>query len=327
MKSHPLIRRFLLISILLSFILGSEMVVEKGHAQTAPAAAEGAAPAGGEGAAAEGAHGDKTLLDLFKEGGWIMYPLACMSIWCAALIIECFIRIRLPKFVPANAIKELRQAFGEENYQQAWRICKSNPCFLTGVLIRGLERLGRGRAACESAISEHSLKESMMFRTRVSYLSTIGVVSPMVGLLGTVTGMIKAFQTLGAGGIADPSRLAAAIGEVLIATATGLFMAIPAFFLYYYFRNRLQSVIVLAEDIINQLVADVNFDELQGIKIGEGVGTDSGAIAAAPATAEQQASRVSQAISGVTVNCPSCNAPIAAGSPKCGSCGTELQWN
>jgi biopolymer transport protein ExbB len=272
-----------------------------------------------------------TLLGLFREGGWIMWPLLIISMWCLALIIEGFIRIRLPNFAPADLVTQLKAAFSEENYQQAWRICKSRSSFLTNTLRHGLERIGRGRAACESAISEHGIKESMMFRTKISYLSTIGVISPMVGLLGTVTGMIKAFQALGHGGIADPSRLAAAIGEVLIATATGLFVAIPAFFLYYFFRNKLQQSIILAEDVMNQLMVDVKYEELQGIKIGDALEAELarggspplGAGGMMPSEAEK---RVSQAISGVTMSCPQCNGPITAGAPKCNTCGTELQW-
>jgi biopolymer transport protein ExbB len=297
--------------------------------------AQGAAAPAAAGAAAAPAEiqHSRTLWDIIREGGWIMFPLAFISMWCLALIIECAIRIRLPNFAPADSIRQLKAAFAEENYQQAWRVCKAKSTFLTNVLRNGLERLGRGRAACEAAIAEHSLKESMIFRTKVSYLSSIGVVSPMVGLLGTVTGMIKAFHTLGTGGIGDPAKLAAAIGEVLVATATGLMVAIPAFFLYYFYRNRLQTVVVLAEDVINQLMVDVKHDELQGIKVGEALeaelagGAAPAPAAAAPAVVADPGKRVSQAISGVTVNCPQCNAPITAGSPKCGSCGTELQWN
>ncbi|MBI4027648.1 MAG: MotA/TolQ/ExbB proton channel family protein [Verrucomicrobia bacterium] len=312
-----------------------------GEAPAAPAAPAAAPAAGGEAAGGEagGEHKKqeaKTLWGIIKEGGWIMFPLSLISMWCTALIIEGFVRIRLPNFAPPDLILQLKTAFAEENYQQAWRLCKSRSTFLTNTLRYGLERIGRGRVACESAISEHSLKESMIFKTKISYLSTIGVISPMVGLLGTVTGMIKAFQTLGAGGIGDPSLLAAAIGEVLIATATGLLVAIPAFFLYYFFRNRLQSVIVLSEDVMNQLMTDVKYDELQGIKIGESLEAELGGGAAAPAAAAPAAAapapaaepgkRVSQAVAGVTVACPTCNAAITAGTPKCASCGTELQW-
>lgn len=325
MKTHPsssTSRTSLLIFLLVAFaglvLAGVGLAQETAAAPAAPAEVQHA----------------RSLWDVIREGGWIMWPLAFISMWCLALIIECSIRIRLPNFAPAETIRQLKAAFAEENYQQAWRVCKAKSTFLTNVLRNGLERLGRGRAACEAAMADHSLKESMIFRTKVSYLSSIGVVSPMVGLLGTVTGMIKAFHTLGSGGIGDPSKLAAAIGEVLVATATGLLVAIPAFFLYYFFRNRLQSVVVLAEDVVNQLMVDVKYDELQGIKVGEALETElaggapaATAPAAAPLAVADPGKRVSQAISGVTVNCPQCNASITAGVPKCGACGSELQWS
>ena len=147
-----------------------------------------------------------TLIGLFNRGGPIMWPLLAISMWCLSLIIEGFIRIRLSNFAPADMIIQLKNAFAEENYQQAWRLCKSKSSFLTNALRYGLERIGRGRTACEAALAEYSLKESMIYRTKISYLSTIGVVSPMVGLLGTVTGMIKAFQVLGHGGISPPNK-------------------------------------------------------------------------------------------------------------------------
>lgn len=279
----------------------------------------------------------ETLWDIIHGGGWIMLPLLAISIWCLALVIEGFYRIRLGKFAPPDIGRGLEAAFAEENYQRAWTICKSRSTFLTNILRYGLERIGRGRIACEAAISEHSLKESMIFRTKISYLSTIGVVSPMVGLLGTVTGMIKAFKALGQGGIADPSRLAGAIGEVLIATASGLAVAIPAFFLYYFLRNRLQTVIVLAEDVINKLMMDVKYEELQGIKIGEAMEAElAGAVspseetagAAAPMTRTVESGKgISQPVNSMTLTCPQCSAPLRIGAPKCTHCGAELQWS
>jgi biopolymer transport protein ExbB len=298
--------------------------------EPAPAADATAAPAAAA-APAEAPHKaeSKSLWELIKDGGWIMFPLTVISMWCTALIIEGFVRIRLPNFVPPEHLRQLKTAFREENYQQAWRICKSKSSFLTNVLRNGLERVGRGRIACETALAEGSMKESMLFRTKISYLSTIGVVSPMVGLLGTVTGMIKAFQTLGTGGIGDPSKLAAAIGEVLIATAAGLLVAIPAFFLYYFFRNRLQKVIIMAEDAMNQLMGDVKYEELQGIRIGEAFESELTTGGGMPGLQPMmpQGKRMSQAITGVTVACPQCSAPIVTGVPQCSSCGTGLQWN
>ena len=144
----------------------------------------------------------------------------------------------------------------------------------------GLERVGRGKDVFNDALAEHGLREAQTLRTRNSYLSVIGVISPMIGLLGTVIGMMRAFAVLGQNGLNDQRALASSIGEVLLATASGLFIAIPAFVSYYIFRNRAQIVIVNAEDRLNGLVEEIPFDELQGVRIGENFSAGDGMVPA-----------------------------------------------
>jgi biopolymer transport protein ExbB len=110
-------------------------------------------------------------------------------------------------------------------------------------------------------------KESAAMGTQINYLSVIGVVTPMIGLLGTVTGMIKAFSTLGSSGIGDPSSLSGAIGEVLVATASGLVIAIPAFGMFYFLRSRSTSAMHHIQDIINQLFRKMPYESLEGVHI------------------------------------------------------------
>ena len=106
-------------------------------------------------------------------------------------------------------------------------------------------------------------------QTYISYLSVIGVCTPMIGLLGTVTGMIKAFATLGASGIGDPSSLSAAIGEVLVATASGLFIAIPAFGSFYFLRNRAVKALHDIEDTVVMLFRKMPYEQAAGAYIGD----------------------------------------------------------
>jgi biopolymer transport protein ExbB len=166
------------------------------------------------------------------------------------------------------------------NYPTAYQVCVSNPCYLSKIVQAGLERLGRGREAAEKVMGEVTAKELNGIKSNIQYLSVIGVVSPMVGLTGTVMGMIKAFETLGSSGAANPSLLAANISEVLIATGTGLFVAIPAFVLYYVFRNRIQVVSVAVDSEINLLFEDIPFEQLTGYRLADYLGN-----APAPAAA------------------------------------------
>jgi biopolymer transport protein ExbB len=143
----------------------------------------------------------------------------------------------------------------------------------------------------------------------------------MIGLTGTVWGMIGAFNALGANGISDPKALAGKIGEVLIATMSGLVVAVPAFILFYILRARAQSAILHAESQVYRLLDEVPYEQLSGVRIG--------ADFAAEGSSKSRSARsnVSQKVSrNVTTNCPSCNAPITVGATPCPNCGTVLDW-
>ncbi|NBQ56186.1 MAG: MotA/TolQ/ExbB proton channel family protein [Verrucomicrobia bacterium] len=222
----------------------------------------------------------KTILAIIHEGGVVMYILIIASIMIMAFTIEAIIKIRQARLAPPAVLAQLRDAIISGNYPTAYQVCVSNPCYLSRIVQAGLERLGRGRDAAEKVMGEVTAKELNGIKSNIQYLSVIGVVSPMVGLTGTVVGMIKAFETLGSSGAADPSKLAGNISEVLVATGTGLFVAIPAFVLYYVFRNRIQTVSVAVDSDINLLFEDVPFEQLTGYRLADYLGN-----ASAPAVA------------------------------------------
>jgi biopolymer transport protein ExbB len=312
-------------------LLGVFSLLTSVHAQTAPGAAPGAAP----GTAAPGATGapdagaanaappaePTTLTQLFLQGGPVMYALVLASICVVWFTAEGFYNLRAGKLAPKALIARLREAFSSGNYQEAWNICQSNKCFLSNVLSAGLERIGRGKDAVEFALEETATREGTLLRTNMTYLSVIGVVSPMIGLTGTVWGMIKAFHTLGQNGITDPSKLAGNIGEVLVATASGLLVAIPAFVFFYILRARAQTAILFAESQVYRMLDEVPYEQLAGVRIGENFSADqAGKLRSARAGTSQKVSRT------VTTNCPSCNAPITVGTTPCPNCGTVLDW-
>lgn len=275
--------------------------------------------------AEEGGDGVKqaTIWQTIKEGG----PLI-MSIWVIILgtsitmvtfVIQNALTLRADKLAPPTLVESLRATLASGNYQEAWATCDANKNYLANVLKSGLTRLGRGKEAVEDALAEQSLREATVIRTRNSYLSVIGVVSPMIGLLGTVIGMIGAFAVLAGSGISDPRALSGKIGEVLLATASGLFIAIPAFVFYYIFRNQSQMVIVHADDILNSLVRDLPYDELSGIQVGE-------TFSAGSASGLAEASQSRKVSVALTTSCPICNGAINSGQNPCPHCGATLQW-
>ena len=260
------------------------------------------------------------IMDLILDGGpLIMFIWFCIigtSVTMVTFIIQNIMSLRKDKLAPPPLIQALQQTIAAGNYQEAWATCAANKNYLANVLKAGLTRLGRGKDAVETAVAEHGLREASVLRTRNSYLSVIGVVSPMIGLLGTVIGMMGAMAALGIK--SNPGVLAAKIGEVLLATASGLFIAIPAFVAYYVFRNVSQMCLVHADDVVNTLLLDIPYDELAGVQIGENF--DAGA----PAPGFNPGVRkVSIAL---TTACPVCNGAVAPGVNPCPHCGTTLDW-
>lgn len=260
----------------------------------------------------------QTILDSGPLGVAIWVAILATSITMVTFVIQNILTLRNDRLAPPPLLISLRQVLTDGNYQEAWEICNANRSYLANTLKAGLERIGRGKDVFDTALAEHGLREAQTLRVRNSYLSVIGVVSPMIGLLGTVIGMMKAFTVLGSSGISSPRELASSISEVLLATASGLFIAIPAFISYYVFRNRAQMAIVNAEDRLNSLVEDVPFEELQGVRIGENFSAGEGAL-----SMDAESRRVSMAL---TTNCPVCNSPISAGQTPCPACGSVLAW-
>lgn len=276
-----------------------------------------------EGATAGGPPPPQTILQVIMHGNaltkliWVC--ILVTSVVMVTFIIQNVLTLRKDKLAPPALVSSLANEIGAGNYQGAWETCAANNSYLSNVLRTGLERLGRGKEAVEDGLAEAALREATNLRTRNSYLSVIGVVSPMIGLLGTVIGMMSAFATLGATGISDPRGLATSIGEVLMATASGLFIAIPAFISYYVFRNVTQGVVVHADSQINNLVAEIPYEELAGVRIGENFSAGSGGILGEAS----QSRRVSMAL---TTNCPVCNGAVTPGVNPCPHCGATLDW-
>lgn len=231
-------------------------------------AQEAQASPAGEGAKAEGVK-HKTLFEQIKEGGWVMVPIAACSIATVYLIGDGVIRTGRKKILPPEQEVAIKDLFRQGDYVGAYEYCKANPSALANVVRVGVSLLGDGKAAVEEGLYAEIAKENSRLQTYISYLSVIGVCTPMIGLLGTVTGMIRAFATLGSSGIGDPSSLSAAIGEVLVATASGLFIAIPAFGAFYFLRNRAAAAIHDIQDTVARLFRKMPYESLTDVHIGD----------------------------------------------------------
>lgn len=209
----------------------------------------------------------KTFLTQLMEGGWVMFPIAMMSVLTVYLSTEGIKKTAIKKTSPSEYEAQVKTLFQQGDYVGAYAFCRDNKSPLTNVLRVGISLLGDGKTVVEEGMLSEMAKENSSMSTTINYLSVIGVVTPMIGLLGTVTGMIKAFSTLGASGIGDPSSLSGAIGEVLIATASGLVIAIPAFGMFYFLRSRSTAAMHHIQDVINQLFRKMPYAALDGVHI------------------------------------------------------------
>ena len=218
--------------------------------------------------AAGGAH-SKTLMDLFIEGGWVMYPITACSVAMIWFIVDGYIRTSAGKLYPVDHVTQLRELFKKGDYVGAYAFAKSAGSPVADVVRAGVAFTPDGKTMTEEAIISEITRVQAELKGRSSYLSVIGVCTPMIGLVGTVTGMMSAFETLGTSGVGDPSKLSGAIGEVLVATASGLFIAIPAFISYYLLANRINKGIHDITEIVTGLFRAFPYEEIQGRQVGD----------------------------------------------------------
>jgi len=208
-----------------------------------------------------------TLWAQIYEGGWVMIPIGLCSVLTVYLAGDGWMRTSRKRMAPANLEKDVKRLFRHGDYVGAYNFCKSHPSPLTNVLKAGVGMLGEGKSVVEESMVAAMHQESSKLNTVTSYLSVIGVCTPMIGLLGTVTGMIKAFQKLGAAGMGDPSGLSAAIGEVLVATASGLFIAIPAFGMFYLLRSRSTRAMHHIQNLVAEMFRKMPYEHMVGLHI------------------------------------------------------------
>lgn len=253
-----MIRRFLpLVTLVVLFTAFSGV----GAQEAAAAAAEGAGDA-------PVVH-SKTMMELFHEGGWVMYPLTLCSIALIWLTVDLWMRTNLKKMAPPAHVAQVQDLFRIGDYVGAYQFCKNNESYFSEVTRVTLSFSGEGHDALEGAMYSELSKVNSVVQTRINYLSVLGVCTPMIGLVGTVTGMMKAFEGLGTSGVGDPSKLAGAIGEVLVATASGLAVAVPAFMIFYFLRNRLQGSMNGLTEIVSGLFRKMPYEHLKGAHVGE----------------------------------------------------------
>ncbi len=187
------------------------------------------------------------MLELIKAGGLLMWPIILCSIISMAIIAERFWSLRETKIAPKNLVAKVWQwqKVGHLDIKRIQDLRVSSP--LGMVLAAGLVNRKHSREIMKESIEEVGRHVAHDLERFLNALGTIASISPLLGLLGTVIGMIKVFTVITAQGVGDPSVLSEGISEALLTTAAGLSVAIPSLMFHRYFRGRVDDLIVTME--------------------------------------------------------------------------------
>ncbi|MBC8330083.1 MAG: MotA/TolQ/ExbB proton channel family protein [Planctomycetes bacterium] len=178
------------------------------------------------------------IFEAIGSGGPIGFTIIGVSVVAGTLIVEHFMSIKRDKLAPPEAIDEIEELLQEGNYQEVLEYCEAEPTFFTNVVAAGVRKLGYPYAAVEKSIEEMEDEESVKLHQKIGWLSLISSVAPMMGLFGTVVGMVGAFGVIATEASPEPRMFAGAIQLALITTVLGLTVAIPVTAFYTFFRNR-----------------------------------------------------------------------------------------
>ena len=245
---NSLIARLLIVSIVFSgFTFVAPTFDDTGSAVCAQDDAAADAPAPANDGAKKTAKDPESLLGwLVGSLGWLyILVFLSLSFILVALFIMNLLSARREYVCPQHLVDGFEAHLDEKQYQEAYELAKTDESFLGNVLSAGLAKLSSSYNHAVGAMQEVGAEENMKLDHRLSYLALIGTISPMIGLFGTVHGMINSFYTIAnGGGTPDPNKLAEGISTALLTTLIGLAIAIPAIAAYNILRNRVQKLVL-----------------------------------------------------------------------------------
>ena len=196
------------------------------------------------------------ILHQIASGGVIAYAIIALSIILLTLTVLHAIQLRDAAQCPDELLEEVESRVSRRRFDAAVELLSADPSALGEVLEVLIRRRGESPARLEEALAEAAAEQTMIMSQRVAYTGLIAAVAPMLGLLGTVSGMIRAFATISdSSGVTDASRLAGAISEALITTYLGLIVAIPALVVHTFLKHRVMNITLRIGEMGEQLIA------------------------------------------------------------------------
>ncbi len=195
------------------------------------------------------------MFEIIKSGGWMMWPIIACSVVAMAIIVERFWILRAQRIMPPHLVSHVWSLYRKNQFDSAQLRGLRNGSPLGAVLASALASFSQGREAMKESVEQTGRQVVHDLERYLNTLGTIASVSPYLGLLGSVLGMIKVFSTFSmVGGIGNTSRLAGGISEILVATAAGLAVAIPSLIFYRYFQGRVIDYTIRMEEEAIRLI-------------------------------------------------------------------------
>ncbi|MGD2055184.1 MAG: MotA/TolQ/ExbB proton channel family protein [Gammaproteobacteria bacterium] len=187
------------------------------------------------------------MLELVEAGGWLMLPIIACSVIALAIIGERIWSLRVSRVLPKNLVAQVWrwEKIRQLNDQHLQELQSSSP--LGTILAAGILSRNEDRNVMKESIEDTGRHVVHELERYLNSLGTIAAISPLLGLLGTVIGMIKVFATITTQGVGNPGALAGGISEALITTAAGMSVAIPTLMFYRYFRGRVRMLVLRME--------------------------------------------------------------------------------
>jgi len=196
-----------------------------------------------------------TVWQLIKAGGSLMFVLLFLSILAAAIIIYDFMTMKESKLSPAAFAGEVIQKLERGDKIAIKELCEKQDNIISRIVLEGLAKRSRGNVFAKEAMDSLARKEVAALWQNISYLGDIAVIAPLVGLLGTVLGMIQAFNVVAfQTAVVKPILLAGGVAKAMVTTAGGLSVAIPTLMFYSYFRGRVQQITNTVENYCADII-------------------------------------------------------------------------
>lgn len=234
-----------------------------------------------DGAAVEPAR--LSVRELFRAGGTIGVVILVLSVAMLALIVEHILSLRSRVLLPPGLAELVRDQIAHGQFKQALQHCREAPSLLGDILSAGLAETGLGYATIEKSMEDAAVEQSARLHRKIEYLSVIATIAPMLGLLGTVWGMIQAFLEFETKPNPQVAELAPGIYKALVTTLMGLCVAVPALAGFAYFRNRIDELVAEAALTAEKVFADYKRSLITRRQRARGEASPRGSAAGDPA--------------------------------------------